>query len=134
MSRRLLIVLAGVIATGLVAPAGLATSGRTHSARAVKSLAGKVILIDPGHNVRSRLHPAEINRPVFYGIPGATKPCDTRTLSLAISLMANETKPIGLYHNIYYFACEAPGVPDGVSFDGAGLMGVCRPPQARTNE
>ncbi|MEP6641635.1 MAG: N-acetylmuramoyl-L-alanine amidase, partial [Gaiellales bacterium] len=42
-----------------------------------KSLAGKVIVIDPGHNVRNRLHPTEINRPVFYGIPGQTKPCDT---------------------------------------------------------
>ena len=34
-------------------------------------------MIDPGHNVRNRLHPTEINRPVFYGIPGRTKPCDT---------------------------------------------------------
>ena len=34
-------------------------------------------MIDPGHNVRNRLHPTEINRPVFYGIPGQTKPCDT---------------------------------------------------------
>jgi N-acetylmuramoyl-L-alanine amidase len=44
---------------------------------AKKSLAGKVIVIDPGHNVRNRLHPTEINRPVFFGIPGETKPCDT---------------------------------------------------------
>ena len=80
----------------------------------------------------------ECGQPVIatycFGTNDATKPCDTRTLSLAISLMANETKPIGLYHNIYYFACEAPGVPDGVSFDGAGLMGVCRPPQSRASE
>jgi N-acetylmuramoyl-L-alanine amidase len=77
MSGRLAIVLAGLIATGLAAPAGLAMSAHTHPARSVKSLAGKVILIDPGHNVRNWLHPAEINRPVPYGIPGATKPCDT---------------------------------------------------------
>jgi N-acetylmuramoyl-L-alanine amidase len=44
---------------------------------AKKSLAGKVIVIDPGHNVRNRLHPTQINRPVFFGIPGETKPCDT---------------------------------------------------------
>jgi N-acetylmuramoyl-L-alanine amidase len=77
MSRRLALVLAGVIATGLVTPTGLAMSARTHAAPSVKSLAGKVILIDPGHNVRNALHPTQINRPVFYGIPEATKPCDT---------------------------------------------------------
>src|ERR1044072_6391035 len=77
MSSRLLVLLAGLVATGLVAPAGLATSAHPRAGRAVKSLAGKVILIDPGDNVRNRLHPAEIDRPVFYGIPGATKPCDT---------------------------------------------------------
>ncbi len=65
-------------AAALVAPAAAgAGSARAPAAASVKSLAGKVILIDPGHNVRNRLHPAEINRPVFYGIPGATKPCDT---------------------------------------------------------
>ena len=36
-----------------------------------------MVLIDPGHNVRNRLYPDEINRPVFFGIPGQTKPCDT---------------------------------------------------------
>jgi N-acetylmuramoyl-L-alanine amidase len=41
-------------------------------------LAGKVIVIDPGHNPRNRLHPSQINRPVQYGLgPGYTKPCDT---------------------------------------------------------
>ena len=41
-------------------------------------LAGKVIVIDPGHNPRNRFHPSEINRPVQYGLgPGSTKPCDT---------------------------------------------------------
>ncbi|MGN6378888.1 MAG: N-acetylmuramoyl-L-alanine amidase [Gaiellales bacterium] len=41
-------------------------------------LAGKVIVVDPGHNVRNRYHAAEINRPVQYGLgPGSTKPCDT---------------------------------------------------------
>jgi N-acetylmuramoyl-L-alanine amidase len=77
MRRRLSIALAGIVATGLVVPTGLATTMRAHSAASVKSLAGKVILIDPGHNVRNALHPSEINRPVPYGIPGATKPCDT---------------------------------------------------------
>src|SRR5436305_3124765 len=70
---------AALAAVALAAPAA-AGAGSEHAAAhvaSVKSLAGKVILIDPGHNVRNRLHPAEINRPVFYGIPGATKPCDT---------------------------------------------------------
>jgi N-acetylmuramoyl-L-alanine amidase len=41
-------------------------------------LAGKVIVIDPGHNPRNRFHASEINRPVQYGLgPGYTKPCDT---------------------------------------------------------
>jgi len=79
MSRRVLLSLvAAVAAAALVAPASAgAGSEAAPGAASVKSLAGKVILIDPGHNVRNRLHPAEINRPVFYGIPGATKPCDT---------------------------------------------------------
>jgi N-acetylmuramoyl-L-alanine amidase len=77
MGRRLSIALAAIVATGLVAPTGTAWTARTHSAASVKSLAGKVILIDPGHNVRNGLHPTQINRPVPYGIPGATKPCDT---------------------------------------------------------
>ena len=80
----------------------------------------------------------ECGQPVIatycFGMNDATKPCDTKTLSLAISLMANETKSIGLYHNIYYFACEAPGVPDGVAFDGSGLIGGCRPPQMPGHE
>jgi N-acetylmuramoyl-L-alanine amidase len=36
-----------------------------------------VVLIDPGHNVGNRRYPDEINRPVFFGLPGQTKPCDT---------------------------------------------------------
>ena len=89
MSRRLVILLASLIATGLVAPAGLAMSTRAQS---VKSLAGKMILIDPGHNVRNRLHPAEINRPVFYGIPGATKPHHARTNLDALGWRLGETE------------------------------------------
>jgi N-acetylmuramoyl-L-alanine amidase len=73
-------VLAAAVIAGSVAVVGLTGSQRaaaaTHAAPR-KSLAGKVILIDPGHNVNNWMHPAEINRPVFYGIPGATKPCDT---------------------------------------------------------
>jgi N-acetylmuramoyl-L-alanine amidase len=73
------------VAAVLIAGACLAMVAFTGSQRAAaatrtaarKSLAGKVILIDPGHNVNNWMHPGEINRQVFYGIPGATKPCDT---------------------------------------------------------
>jgi N-acetylmuramoyl-L-alanine amidase len=75
---------AALVASAVLAAVAAAGSGRagaaTHGAgraRSAKALAGKVILIDPGHNVGNRLYPTEINRPVFYGIPGLTKPCDT---------------------------------------------------------
>lgn len=39
------------------------------------SLRGETVVIDPGHNPGDGAHPAEINRPVDYGL--GTKPCDT---------------------------------------------------------
>jgi N-acetylmuramoyl-L-alanine amidase len=71
------VVLVALAAGGYATAAAGAHRASAARAAATKSLAGKVIVIDPGHNVRNRLHPTEINRPVFYGIPGATKPCDT---------------------------------------------------------
>jgi N-acetylmuramoyl-L-alanine amidase len=54
------------------------TSTTTPATGPALPLAGKVIVIDPGHNPRNRYHPSEINRPVQYGLgPGSTKPCDT---------------------------------------------------------
>ncbi len=38
--------------------------------------AGKVVVLDPGHNGGNGAHPAEINRPVPAG-RGQTKPCNT---------------------------------------------------------
>jgi N-acetylmuramoyl-L-alanine amidase len=38
-------------------------------------LAGKIVVIDPGHNPGNRAHPSEINRPVPFG--AGMKPCDT---------------------------------------------------------
>lgn len=40
-----------------------------------KPLAGKIVVIDPGHNPRNAEHTAEINKPVKYG--NSTKECDT---------------------------------------------------------
>ena len=80
------IALAAVALIALVVGAFLAATRVTAATRpapaapaipATKALAGKVIVIDPGHNVRNRLHPTQINRPVFFGVPGETKPCDT---------------------------------------------------------
>src|SRR5581483_2732508 len=42
-----------------------------------KSLTGKVLHVDPGHNMTNWKYPTQINRPVLYGPPGQTKPCDT---------------------------------------------------------
>ena len=80
-SRTRRLAVAAVVLVALAAGGYATVAAGAHRAAAhlatTKSLAGKVIVIDPGHNVRNRLHPTEINRPVFYGIPGRTKPCDT---------------------------------------------------------
>ncbi|HUZ85051.1 MAG TPA: N-acetylmuramoyl-L-alanine amidase [Gaiellales bacterium] len=59
-------------------PAATAAPATTHRrASTALPLAGRVIQIDPGHNIRNWAHPAEINRPVAFGLPGQTKACDT---------------------------------------------------------
>lgn len=42
---------------------------------AAEPLAGKLVVIDPGHNPHNAEHTAEINKPVKYG--NSTKECDT---------------------------------------------------------
>jgi N-acetylmuramoyl-L-alanine amidase len=88
----------------LAAAAALAASAVTgsHPASAAtharKALAGKVIVIDPGHNVRNGSHPAQINRQVFYGIPGVTKACDTTGTATASGYPeARYTLAVGLH-------------------------------------
>lgn len=51
------------------------TSAHKSGAEAVRPLAGKVVVIDPGHQLGNRNFPARINRPVPAG--GFTKPCNT---------------------------------------------------------
>jgi N-acetylmuramoyl-L-alanine amidase len=51
------------------------TSASTDGSTRAKPLAGKVIVIDPGHNMNNSRYPAEVNRLVPYG-EGA-KSCDT---------------------------------------------------------
>jgi N-acetylmuramoyl-L-alanine amidase len=65
--------LTALAAAALLAAAAVAAP----AAFGTKALAGKVIHVDPGHNLTNWRYPAEINRPVPYGPPGATKPCDT---------------------------------------------------------
>lgn len=48
--------------------------GRHHPKRQ-EPLAGKVVVIDPGHQLGNGAHPSEINRPVDAG--GFDKPCNT---------------------------------------------------------
>ncbi|MDX3849609.1 N-acetylmuramoyl-L-alanine amidase [Streptomyces sp. AK02-01A] len=64
---------------GDVAPGGTGPTGSraaTESAApAARPLAGKVVVIDPGHNPRNRDHTAEINKPVRIGT--GSKECDT---------------------------------------------------------
>ncbi|HWF36431.1 MAG TPA: N-acetylmuramoyl-L-alanine amidase, partial [Solirubrobacteraceae bacterium] len=48
----------------------------THARAATQPLAGKTVVIDPGHNGDNYLHPGIINRPVPAG-RGQVKACDT---------------------------------------------------------
>jgi N-acetylmuramoyl-L-alanine amidase len=50
---------------------GIRSAGRA----AAKPLAGKTIVIDPGHQLGNATHPRKINRPVNAG--GFTKPCNS---------------------------------------------------------
>jgi N-acetylmuramoyl-L-alanine amidase len=61
----------GTTATG-TASAGPSTRSHHHRAR---PLAGKVVVLDPGHQLGNHRFPAEIDAPVDAG--GFTKPCNT---------------------------------------------------------
>ncbi len=60
---------------GNVRPQRSAAASSGPSAGAGKPLAGKVVVLDPGHNARNSRHTAEINRLVDIGT--ARKECDT---------------------------------------------------------
>jgi N-acetylmuramoyl-L-alanine amidase len=62
--------------TGATAPAhSPAPTATTRSARSARPLAGKTVLLDPGHNPTNHDHIADINRLVNIGV--GRKPCDT---------------------------------------------------------
>jgi N-acetylmuramoyl-L-alanine amidase len=56
-------------------PGGERAVRRARSARPSEPLAGRVVVIDPGHQLGNHNFPARINRPVPAG--GFTKPCNT---------------------------------------------------------
>jgi N-acetylmuramoyl-L-alanine amidase len=56
-------------------PAQSPTQSAQPSATEARPLAGKVVVIDPGHNGGNASHPEEINRPV--DVITGTKPCNT---------------------------------------------------------
>src|SRR4051812_5601999 len=74
MTRAPLGVLAAVLLLG-----GLAAAPAASRQRAAGPLAGRVVVLDPGHNPGNAAHAAQIGRPVFAGVPenGGRKPCDT---------------------------------------------------------
>ncbi|MEY9871158.1 N-acetylmuramoyl-L-alanine amidase [Streptacidiphilus sp. MAP12-33] len=68
---------AGAKANSAGHPSGTPTTGVSPSPSASKGkpLAGKVVLLDPGHNPGNVDHPSEINKLVFVG--NSSKACDT---------------------------------------------------------
>jgi N-acetylmuramoyl-L-alanine amidase len=57
-------------------PPSPASASSSAAVTPVPPAAGKVVVLDPGHNGGNGSHPAEINRPVAAG-RGQTKPCNT---------------------------------------------------------
>jgi N-acetylmuramoyl-L-alanine amidase len=66
---------AGVVLLGLALVAPAAAAPSAVDARISQPLAGRTIVIDPGHQLGNHRFPARINRPVPAG--GFTKPCNT---------------------------------------------------------
>jgi N-acetylmuramoyl-L-alanine amidase len=67
---------AGPVTTSSAPPASRPSTTPTAAPVEVPAAAGKVVVLDPGHNGGNASHPAEINRSVPAG-RGAMKPCNT---------------------------------------------------------
>src|SRR3954469_367694 len=67
-------VLVGLMALLVLVLAGPASAAPAPLAAAALPLAGKVVAIDPGHQLGNSRHLAQINRPVWVGL---RKPCNT---------------------------------------------------------
>ncbi|WP_028644661.1 N-acetylmuramoyl-L-alanine amidase [Nocardioides sp. URHA0020] len=73
MRRAAALLLALAVLSGLAGPAY--ADRPTGPARAAKPLAGRVVVIDPGHQLGNGRHPRQVNRLVPAG--GSRKPCNT---------------------------------------------------------
>jgi hypothetical protein len=56
------------------------------------------------------------------------KTCQAQNFGTTDVLPPNQEAHIGTYHYMYFFACEAPAVPQNMLFDGSGITGVCSAP------
>jgi hypothetical protein len=56
------------------------------------------------------------------------KTCTAQKFGTLLSLAAGTAEKVGTYHYVYYFACETPALPTGLSFDGNTVTGVCNAP------
>ena len=73
--RSLLVALALVVGFSSYAAAPAAANSKRLGSTSSSPLSGRVIVIDPGHQLGNRNFPARINAPVPAG--GFTKPCNT---------------------------------------------------------
>ena len=73
--RRLVLVLGVALLLGGVAPAYAKPSGLTGEETAGEPMSGRIIVIDPGHQLGNWSHPSRIDRRVPAG--GFRKPCNT---------------------------------------------------------
>jgi hypothetical protein len=56
------------------------------------------------------------------------KTCQAQNFGTTEALPPNQEAHIGIYHYVYFFACEAPAAPQSMLFDGSGITGVCSAP------
>jgi hypothetical protein len=56
------------------------------------------------------------------------KTCQRQKFALTATLAPNEQSALGIYHYVYFFACELPSEPQNMFFDGSAITGVCTAP------
>ena len=56
------------------------------------------------------------------------KTCQRQKFGLTNTLAPSEQTSLGIYHYVYFFACELPSEPQNMYFDGKAITGVCAAP------
>jgi hypothetical protein len=56
------------------------------------------------------------------------KTCQRQKFGLTKTLAPSEQSALGIYHYVYFFACELPSEPQNMFFDGSAVTGVCAAP------